>query len=130
MLGGTLVGIVMLAVASTGAGAEHELDGQVGWLNLAVVALVVSASAQATFLTAGRRSVSRLRRAVTDRPQWTPESSLREPGAVPMIVTVRGTSWHHRDDCALVAGKDTSPVNEVAETESCPVCRAGRVTDA
>lgn len=57
----------ILVLASLGAGAQSSLDLQLAWIDIAVVASVISASAHVLFLLAGRRAVCALRRAVLDQ---------------------------------------------------------------
>lgn len=63
----TAVAGAILVLAAIGAGGERSLDRQLVWIDVAVVASIVSASAQVLFLLAGRRSVCALRRTVLDR---------------------------------------------------------------
>jgi hypothetical protein len=63
----TAVAAAVLVLTAFGAGAQRSLDRQLLWIDLAVVASVVSAAAQVLFVLAGRRSVCALRRAVLER---------------------------------------------------------------
>jgi hypothetical protein len=116
----------LLAVAYFGADAQGSLNRQVAWLNLAVVASVVSASAQVIFLVNGRRAVRGLQRAVLDRRTGAggPPAARNLPGGASReAVTVAGTAWAHRPPCQLVAGKPLLPAG--SGLAPCPVCRPG-----
>lgn len=110
------------------ANAQTSLDDQVPWIDVVVLAGLVSAAAQALWLVEGRRSISMLRRQVIERrgsavatgPQALPVPV--EPSSAGALVTVDGGSWHHRPDCLLVRGKVLRPVGARVRTEPCSVC--------
>ncbi|MEW6471480.1 MAG: hypothetical protein AB1679_04340 [Actinomycetota bacterium] len=121
----------LLAVAAIGAGAQDRLDRQLAWLNLAIVASIVSAGAQLLFLLHGWRSVAGLRRVVVDRRRAAREDwVVYEPARPNDLITVPGTPWWHRPSCLLVGDKPTVPAGRGSAQVPCPVCRPQELASA
>ncbi|HYH48246.1 MAG TPA: hypothetical protein VEG38_01740 [Acidimicrobiia bacterium] len=132
------LGLALLIAGYTGADGKRDLDDEIGALNLAIAGVLVASAAEATFLLIGRRKVTLLRRdALTFRRDvtvvpWaasavpTSDSTFRPALVRGTDVTVIGSTWYHRPDCLLVAGKASRPVRPGDELDRCAVCHPER----
>jgi hypothetical protein len=100
------VGGVALVAAWWGSAEEHTLTGQVGWLNLATVALVVALCGGGSLLLFGRRAIgARRRRLLAGLVDDVPATTSVPAGTTGQWLWLPGTRRAHRPGCALVRGK-------------------------
>ena len=125
--GAMAVGIILLAIGWLGVDDKPRINGQVGWLNVAVLGIAIAAAGQAGWLLYGRRRVGRLRREVLSGPvSGRPAGvTVDRAAATARFVTVPGSRRYHRPACLLVAGKHTTAVSaKRAQTLlACEVCQ-------
>jgi hypothetical protein len=120
------IGVVLIVVAQIGTGGTPTLGHQVGWLNLAILGLVVAGIADGALLFFGRRAIGR-RRLLVIPDEAEEVSTVRvNEGQESIWVWVPGTSRAHQHDCPLVSGKDTETVDAAAirskSLQLCEVC--------
>ena len=111
LVGSNAVAAVMLVVAWAGAADTPALRDQLGWLNLAVLAGVLSAATDASWLLAGRRAVGQRRRRLLPDVIDSIRSSATATVSVGVWLWVPGTRRAHRAGCSLAAGKGTIEVD-------------------
>jgi hypothetical protein len=103
-------GAAALVTAWWGSGNEATLSGQVGWLNLATVGLVVAQCGAGALLLFGRRAIGARRRrllaSLADAPPQAVEASIASEWA-----WIPGTRRAHRPGCQLVRGKAADMVD-------------------
>lgn len=116
-----LIGLSWYGVSGTGSLSEQE-----GWLDLAVVGLVVAVVASCLWLLEGRRAIG-LRHEVICLVAAPPEPVSGGLPSAASLVTAPGMRYYHRSDCLLAAGKPVRAVDssEVARTRlwPCGICR-------
>jgi hypothetical protein len=102
---------------------------QIGWLDLAGVALLVGLGAHTGWLVAGRRAVGSRSRAVATATDGV-LSPLTADGALhhadELVVTAERMTLFHRPSCPLVAGRDLEPLDVTAALArglgACAIC--------
>jgi hypothetical protein len=103
------IGLLLIIVAADGSRGADALADQIGWLNLAVVGLVVAAAADGGLLLFARRAVGRRRLVVAPDVVFTPSDATHRTNG--SWVWVPGTSRAHHTDCPLAQGKRTETVD-------------------
>lgn len=110
---GLCLGFIALAAALSAS--EPFVDDQRLWVILSVVAVIASGAANSAALVGGRRAVARRRVDLFARSEdrWTPPLNGSDvPPPAEHLVTIPGMTLVHRPDCALVAGKTTTPAGQ------------------
>jgi hypothetical protein len=116
----------VLVLASAWAGSRHAstLERQIVWMNLAVLALVVYALSNGTFLFFGRKRAGARRRVLLG-------DVVSGAGASPANISdqwvwLPGTRRAHRPACTFVAGKPVIVANDARirseHLQRCEVC--------
>ncbi|MDQ2649091.1 MAG: hypothetical protein M3Z03_06020 [Actinomycetota bacterium] len=121
---GLVIGALLVIGGAVGAGSEDNLPDEIKWLNLGVMGVVVGGATVILWLLAGRRAVTTARNRVIVAYAGDLDVAPASPTTVPLSgrVTVAGSTWHHRADCILTAGK---PLLEAGRTDGlapCVVC--------
>ena len=117
-----LAAVALLASAWTGSRHAHTLGHQIVWMNLAVLALVVYALSNGTFLFLGRKRAGARRRVLLPEPFATGET----PSRGDRWVWLPGTMRAHRPGCAFIAGKPVIVASDARiraeHLQRCEVC--------
>ncbi len=121
-----LLAALVVAVAAHGAGQQGSLSGQVTWVDLGVVGLLLAVVANGSLFLAARRAVGRRRldllpdviARVAARPEATPEATWW---------WLPGTTRAHVEGCQMISGKPAEPIsadavraNRLRRCEICP----------
>ena len=123
------IGAVLLSAAWFGSGDGQTINGQVVWIDLAVVGLLAGTLGGALWLVTGLRAV-RLRKAAVEarlavRAGVTDVAGPQASVAGTFVANARMTRYHDAG-CSLVAGKQTSPASrpehERAGRRPCGMC--------
>lgn len=123
LVAGHVLAAGLVLGAWAGSAGNERLEDQLGWMNLAVIGLVVTGSVNAAWLLAGRRSIGRRRLRVA--PDLVP--------APPLSVTssgwwrVSGLRRAHRAGCRLLQGRVAERIDAATIRAEgllrCEVCR-------
>ena len=121
------IGAAGLVVSWWGVSGTAKLSGLVTWVNVGVVAVVVSGLGNMTWLLQGRRAVAERRRRLLSASSFAPSTpDLLMPYGDDVRVAVPGTTRHHRPGCAAVAGKrverKSTAQHERAGRRPCGLC--------
>ena len=123
LLGATnTLAIGLIASAWWGSRGEAELAGQVPWLNLGVLAVVVASGVDLLWLGNGRSGLRTRRRELLADIALSSSSSQTNPRATDLVAVARGRRVH-RADCPLVQGKTTTSRGSGTGLRPCEVCR-------
>ena len=121
------IGAAGLVVSWWGVSGTTRLSSLVTWVNVGVVAVVVSGLGNMTWLLQGRRAVAERRRRLLSASSLapsTPEPLM--PYGDDVRVAVPGATRHHRAGCPAVAGKrverKTAAQHERAGRRRCGLC--------
>jgi hypothetical protein len=129
-----VVGLLMILASAFEASRATDLSEALAWLNLGVVGLVVAAVGNATWLLAGRESVSFARAALLPNAESVialvaPIVVRREtsvPSGTDLFVGGDGLARYHRPECPFVAGRANGAasrrVHEAAGHRPCEIC--------
>ncbi len=125
-----VAGVVI--AAAWAAGGRGSVQGQIPWLNVAVLAAVVSAVANGLWIVSARRAFGARRRLVLGALDVTVHDGLDanpSPAGTPgeeSPVAVPGLQRYHRPGCPLVAGRTlvaaTGPDHDAAGRVPCGWC--------
>jgi hypothetical protein len=122
-----VIAVGLLLTAWYGASTRADPGSQIAWLNLGVVAVMVSGTANAVWLLIGRRSVAvRLRRATTRLQAALAHDEAADvavsdgAGAALVRVTAAGQRLSHEPSCPLVRGRESRPATP--DQPTCGVC--------
>jgi hypothetical protein len=124
------LGLAGALLGFSGAGRQVTVSDQVTYANLAVAGLIVLGAANAMWLFAGRRAVSRRRRRLLDgdlrsggRGRSPARADRPRNGA---LVATTAMSRYHRPHCLMTVGKPASEASlrdhERAGRTPCEVC--------
>lgn len=130
------VTIVLALVAWGGSEAESSPDGQVVWVVLASLAVVLSGAVNGVWLVRARRAIGIRKRQVAARLREVGDrhapSALGDTGTEAAVTTVvvDGMSLYHRLDCVLAEGRRGAQTgrrsdHEAAGRRPCGWCRPG-----
>ena len=118
-LGGLMLGqllcIALVLAAGQAAANRASIHDQSAWLNMAVVAAVVSGLLNGVWLMRLRRATGRRRRTLLghlDAAAEEPDSVAMAPPSDEPLVAVPGMTLVHRPGCPLVAGKRVEPATD------------------
>jgi hypothetical protein len=125
------LGVIGLIVGYTGTSGTLRVSHQVGWLNVAGAALLVSGAGVVLFLTAGRRQIGRRGLGLFGDVGDEEAAPAALPGnrSAGELVAAATMTRYHRADCSFVEGKAvvaaTAAGHEQAGRRPCGVCLAG-----
>lgn len=116
------------------AAERATVEEQLGWVNMALAALVVSGCANVAWLLRGRRAVGLRYRGVFGRLGPRVETAgppsittTADAGASAPLIAGDGLTRYHRHGCALAVDRDwpsaTRADHEQAGRQPCGVCR-------
>lgn len=128
LIAAQLVGAVLIFAGFWSARNAETASAQLGWLNLAIVGIVVAGLTNAWFLSRGHRVVTLAKRSLF--PELRAEVDTLAPAAADDLadglVAIAGTRRFHRSDCLLVVGKGAAASSEAdhraAGQVACEVC--------
>lgn len=122
---GLVLGAALLLVGALGAAAEEHVSDEIVWLDLGVAGVIVGGATVLGRLLSLRRAVTAARNRVValyagdlDTTVLSSDPQLR----LGERVTVAGSSWRHRPDCLLTAGKPLLEAGGATGLTACPVC--------
>ena len=124
-----LVALAGLGVAWHEASSKVVVGDQFPWLNIAMVAVILSGVANGTWFLIGRMALRKRRQRLL--PALLADETVPYFGAPldpvePVWVAATGTSRYHRAECLMVAGKAAEPASRVAHEQAgrrpCGVC--------
>jgi hypothetical protein len=125
------VGVVGLIAGYTGTSGTLRVSRQVGWVNVAGAALLVSGAGVVLFLTAGRREIGRRRLSLFGGAEGA-VVAVETASALSAadLVSAPTMTKYHRADCPFVTGKPglaggTAVAHEKAGRRPCGVCLPG-----
>jgi hypothetical protein len=121
------IGAAGLVVSWWGVSGTTRLSGLITWVNVGVVAVVVSGLGNMTWLLQGRRAVAERRRRLLPASSFAPATlEAFVPHGVGGRGAVTGPARHHRPGGAAVAGKrverKTTAQHERAGRRACGLC--------
>lgn len=129
----TFGGLAGLVLAWWGASGTGKLDGQVTWMVVGIVAVVVIGVGNFFWLLAGRRAVGVRRGVLLDAlDAATPSSAsaalrpgVAVSGRTAALVTIAGSTRYHLPSCLLVRGKSAAAVDAdgARDLVPCEMCR-------
>ena len=99
-----IAAVLLLVGAWAGGHQASTLEHQIVWMNLAVLALVVYALSNGTFLFLGRKRAGARRRVLLHDVGFGADATATSNGR-DQWVWLPGTRRAHRPGCAFVAGK-------------------------
>jgi hypothetical protein len=115
----------MIFAAWYNASGSDRLSTVVAWVNLGVGGIIVSGTANALWLLAGRRAVGERRRWLLPEPSEI-TTDAKPAADVEQLVCGAGMTRFHRESCLLVEGKPVAPASRqqhLAEgRRPCGVC--------
>ena len=122
---GQLVGAALMVASWFEASGQVTVRGELTWLNLGLVGLIVCGVSNALWLLQGRRNVGTARVLLLPDPAAATAAGLCTAGS-DLRVTVKapGVTMFHRPDCPLVQGKPTTARGARNHRVPCGVCRA------
>jgi hypothetical protein len=126
------IALVLCVVAWYLAAGESRPIRQVGPVNLGIVAVIIAAAANVSFIQRGRRATGERRRSLLGEPRrdraLAPGTS--GGGAIPvsdLLVGTDGLRYFHRSDCPMALGRTWTgsdrASHESAGRAACAVCR-------
>ena len=121
---GQLVGLAMMAASWFEVSSQVTVRGELTWLNLGVVGLLMSGVGNAMWLLQGRRNVGTARVMVLPDPQPRTEAAVAAGRDARVVVKTHGVTMYHRPGCPLVAGKPTVARGARNGRVPCQVCQA------
>jgi hypothetical protein len=98
------IALVLLTVAFAASSHTATFNGQIAWLNLAVVGLTLGFAADAALFFVARRTIGRRRLRVRPNVMVTARTD-HETGKEGPWVWLPGTARAHRTSCPMVVGK-------------------------
>jgi hypothetical protein len=123
-----LAGVAMMAASWFEASGQLTVRGQLTWLNLGLVGLLVSGVGNGIWLLQGRRNVGTVRALLLPDPVPQPAaaavSGLTETASERVVVTDAGATMYHRPGCQLIEGKPTETRAARHDQVPCQVCQA------
>lgn len=125
----SIVGAVIVAWATIASSGTDDLEGQVTWLNVAVVGLLIAAGSDVAWLIAGRRRILEARRSLLTSPSEEPVSATPVDASSADWVHLSGTVRAHRPSCLLIDGKPAEPIDAATArslgVRRCEICGPG-----
>jgi hypothetical protein len=122
---GQVSGAAMMVAAWFEASGQVTVRGELTWLNLGLVGLIVCGVSNALWLLQGRRNVGTARVLLLPDPATATAGGLYTAGS-DLRVTVKapGVTTFHRPDCPLIQGKPTVARGARSNRVPCQVCQA------
>lgn len=121
-----LLSLAGLAAAWWGTSGTASTSGQITWLNVGVVAVVVGGLGNMTWLLQGRRALALRRRALLAAVPTAVTDIATEPDVDGLRYAVPGTTRYHLAGCAALAGKPVESMptakHERAGRRPCGLC--------
>jgi hypothetical protein len=126
VFGANAIGVLLIVVAEIGSQRTDALMHQIGWLNLAVLGLVVASAADGGLLFFARRAIGRRRLVlVPDIARGISVDETKDRVMGPWV-WVQGTQRAHQTGCPLIEGKRTESVDSEqirsASLRRCEIC--------
>jgi hypothetical protein len=121
---GQLVGLAMMAASWSEMSSQVTVRGELTWLNLGVVGLLVCGVSNAIWLLQGRRNVGTARVLVLPDPQPRNDAAAVAGPDARVVVKAPGVTMYHRPGCPLIAGKPTVARGARHGRVPCQVCQA------
>jgi hypothetical protein len=131
----TVAGLLMILASAFEANRTTQLSEGLAWLNLGIAGLVVASVGNATWLLAGRESVSFARAALIPNADSViavvapllADRTVSAPSDTDRFVGGDGLARYHRPGCPFVAGRSngaaTRHAHEAAGHRPCEICR-------
>ena len=122
---GQLVGAAMMVASWFEASGQVTVRGELTWVNLGLVGLIVCGVSNAVWLLQGRRNVGTARVLLLPGPATPTAAGLLTEGSdVRVTVKAPGATMYHRPDCRLIQGKPTVARGARNNRVPCQVCQA------
>jgi hypothetical protein len=126
VFGANAIGVLLIALAEIGSRRTDALTHQIGWLNLAVLGLIVASAADGGLLFFARRAIGRRRLVVVaDIPRDVSVDETKGRVRGPWV-WVPGTQRAHQTHCPLVVGKRIESVDSAqirsTSLQRCEIC--------
>lgn len=122
---GQLIGAAMMVASWFEASGQVTVRGELTWLNLGLVGLIVCGVSNALWLLQGRRNVGTARVMLLPEPATPTPAGLHTEGSdVRVAVKVPGATMFHRPGCPLIQGKPTVARGARNNLVPCQVCQA------
>ena len=122
---GQVVGAAMIVASWFEASGQLTVRGELTWLNLGLVGLIVCGVSNAVWLLQGRRNVGTARVLLLPDPATPPAAGPYAAGADARVtVNAPGMTMFHRPDCPLIQGKETVARAARNNQVPCQVCKA------
>jgi hypothetical protein len=122
---GQLVGVAMMVASWFEASGQVTVRGELTWLNLGLVGLIVCGVSNALWLLQGRRNVGTARVLLLPDPAAATTAGVYTAGSdLRVTVKAAGVTMFHRPDCPLIQGKPTIARGARNNRAPCQVCQA------
>lgn len=122
---GQLVGAALMIASWFEASGQVTVRGELTWLNLGLVGLIVCGVSNALWLLQGRRNVGTARVVLLPDPATsTAAGSYTASSDARVAVKAHGVIMFHRPDCPLIQGKPTVARGARNNRVPCQVCQA------
>ncbi|HEX6393838.1 MAG TPA: hypothetical protein VFZ97_10365 [Acidimicrobiales bacterium] len=122
---GQVVGAALMIASWFEASGQLTVRGELTWLNLGLVGLIVCGLSNALWLLQGRRNVGTARvLLLPDRATPSAERLRTSASDVRVAVKAPGVTMFHRPGCPLVKGKPTVASGARKDRVPCQVCQA------
>ena len=107
------------------ASGQVTVRGELTWLNLGVVGLIVCGVSNALWLLQGRRNVGTARVLLLPDPAPSTAAGFYTAGSdIRVAVKAPGVTMFHRPDCPLIRDKPTVARGARNNRVPCQVCQA------
>lgn len=137
VLGANGLGAALAIAGWWGASGTSSASAQLGWLNLALLGLLVAGTANGLWLGRARRTISLARAMLLPYPPTAvqlngaarshAQSTVRSTDDDSRLVSGQQMTHYHRASCLLVAGKAvktaTRAQHAAADRTGCGVCQ-------
>jgi hypothetical protein len=122
-----------LSIAASRVTRAGRIAAEQRWLLLGVFCVLLERIAVAACLASGARRLVALRRELLPQRAPRPDAGVRPQAADTVVVWVARSfpaRWFHRQDCAMLEGKDVEPRRMTAPLTPCGICRPGTIEQA